>query len=123
MTVPDLRAFAKALAKLMQVRARFVATIIHPCFWPKYWGYEDELWFHYEVETFIEAPFVISKRQTEVRTTHVHRPLEQYFKCFDEQGFRLDAITEPMPSKDIQSLYPVPWRFPRFLALRWKKVV
>lgn len=123
MTAPDLRAFAKALAALLQARARFVATLAHPWFWPKYWGYEDEPWFHYEVETFIEAPFVISRRRTEVRTTHVHRPLDQYVNVFAEEGSRLDALAEPMPPAEVQCLYPAPWRFPRFLGLRWEKVV
>lgn len=123
MTAPDLRGFAKALSALLQARACFVATLAHPWFWPKYWGYEDEPWFHYEVETFIEAPFVISRRRTEVRTTHVHRPLDQYVNVFAEEGFRLDALAEPMPSAEVQCLYPAPWRFPRFLGLRWEKVV
>ncbi len=123
MTAPDLRGFAKALAGLLQTRARFVATLAHPWFWPKYWGYEDEPWFHYEVETFIEAPFVISKRRTEVRTTHIHRPLDQYVNVFAEAGFRLDTLAEPMPSPEIQCLYPAPWRFPRFLGMRWEKIV
>lgn len=123
MTAPDLRGFAKALAALLQTRARFVATLTHPCFWPRYWGYETEPWFRYEVETFIEAPFVISKRRTEVRTTHIHRSVEQYVNVFAEEGFRLDALAEPMPVPEVQALYPTPWRFPRFLGLRWEKVV
>ncbi len=123
MTAPDLRGFAKALAALLQARARFVATVTHPWFWSKYWGYEDEPWFRYEVETFIEAPFVISRRRTEIRTTHIHRPLEQYVTVFAEEGFRLDALAEPMPPPKVQALYPAPWRFPRFLGLRWEKIV
>jgi SAM-dependent methyltransferase len=123
MTAPDLRGFAKALAPLLHTRARFVATITHPCFWPRYWGYEKEPWFRYECETFIEAPFVISKRRTEVRTTHIHRPLEQYVSVFAEQGFRLDALAEPMPAPEVEALYPRRWKFPRFLGLRWEKVV
>ncbi len=123
MTAPDLRGFAKALAALLPARARFVATLTHPWFWPKYWGYEEEPWFHYEVETFIEAPFVISRRRTDIRTTHIHRPLEQYVSVFAEEGFRLDALAEPMPPPKVQVLYPAPWRFPRFLGLRWEKVV
>lgn len=122
MTAPDLRGFAKALAALLRTRARFVATLTHPCFWPRYWGYEEAPWFRYERETFIEAPFVISKRRTEVRTTHIHRPLEQYLNVFAEQGFRLDALAEPMPAPEVEALYPRPWKFPRFLGLRWEKV-
>lgn len=123
MTVPDLRGFAKALAALLQTHARFIAALTHPCFWPRYWGYEKEPWFFYERETFIEAPFVISKRRTEIRTTHIHRSLEQYLSVFAEEGFRLDALAEPMPTAETQALYPRPWEFPRFLGLRWEKVV
>lgn len=123
MTAPDLRMFVKTLATILSIHTSFVATLTHPCFWPRYWGYERESWFHYSRETFIEAPFVISKRQTDLRTTHIHRPLEQYLNLFSEEGFRLDRVTEPMPSPDVQSLYPKSWDFPRFLGLRWEKIV
>jgi SAM-dependent methyltransferase len=123
MTAPDLRGVAKALAGFLRKEASFVATLAHPCFWPRYWGYEREPWFHYDRETFIEAPFVISKRQTDFRTTHIHRPLEHYLTVFAEEGFALEALVEPMPPPDVQRLYPRRWEFPRFLGLRWKKVV
>ncbi len=123
MSVPDLRGFAKALAVVLPPGARFVATITHPCFWPRYWGYEDEPWFHYGRETFIEAPFAISKSRTQFRTTHIHRPIEQYLSAFSEYGFRLDTLTEPIPAPGVEALYPRPWKFPRFLGLRWEKVV
>jgi SAM-dependent methyltransferase len=121
MTTPDLRGFAKALASLLPGGAAFVATLSHPCFWPRYWGYETEAWFDYAKETFIEAPFVISNRRTEFRTTHVHRPLEQYVNVFASAGFRLEALLEPMPTPKIEALYPRPWKFPRFIGLRWVK--
>lgn len=123
MTAPDLRGLAKALAGLLRTHARFIATLTHPCFWPRYWGYEREPWFRYDREVFIEAPFVISKRQTDLRTTHVHRPLENYLTVFAEEGFALEALVEPMPPLDVQSLYPRRWEFPRFLGLRWEKLV
>jgi len=123
MTAPDLRGLAKAAAGLLRSHALFIATLTHPCFWPRYWGYEQESWFRYEREIFIEAPFAISKRKTDVRTTHIHRPVEHYVSVFAEEGFRLDALVEPMPGPEIQSLYPRPWDFPRFLGLRWEKVV
>lgn len=123
MTTPDLSGFTKALAVLLQHEAKFVATLSHPWFWPRYWGYETEAWFSYAKETFIEAPFVISRCRTAVRTTHVHRPLEQYVSVFANAGFRLEALVEPMPSPEIQALYPQPWRFPRFIGLRWTKAV
>ena len=121
MTTPDLSEFARALATLLRRGAKFVATLCHPSFWPRYWGYESEPWFNYAKEIFIEAPFVISKHQTDVRTTHIHRPLERYVAVFADAGFELEALVEPMPSSAIQKLYPQPWRFPRFLGLRWVK--
>lgn len=123
MTVPDLRGFAKSLATLLQTGARFVATLTHPWFWPRYWGYEQEPWFRYEMETFVEAPFVISRCRTDIRTTHIHRPLARYVNVFAEEGFQLNALVEPMPAAEIQALYPAPWQFPRFMGLRWEKVI
>ena len=123
MTTPDLIRFAEALARLLEKGARFVATLAHPWFWPRYWGYETEEWFSYPREIFIEAPFEISRRRTEVITTHVHRPLEQYVSAFARVGFGLDALLEPMPPTQIEPLYPKLWQFPRFLALRWVKAV
>lgn len=122
MTTRDLEGFAKALSKLLPGGAKFVATLSHPWFWPRYWGYEREAWFDYRKETFIEAPFVISRRHTELRTTHVHRPLEQYVGVFAHAGFRLEALIEPVPSAEVQALYPQPWEFPRFIGLRWEKL-
>ncbi len=123
MTVANLRRFAKALAAILHRGTCFVATITHPWFWPRYWGYEGEPWFRYDAEIFIEAPFAISLCHTEFRTTHIHRPLEQYVSAFAEEGFQLCAVVEPMPSEEVQALYPAPWQFPRFLGLRWEKVI
>lgn len=123
MATPDINAFANSLASLLQQNARFVSTFCHPCFWPRYWGYETEAWFNYGKETFVEAPFVISKCRTTVRTTHVHRPLEQYVSVFAKAGFKLEALVEPMPSREIQALYEKQWRFPRFIGMSWTKTL
>ena len=123
MTTPDLGDFVKALTALLPDGAKFVATLSHPWFWPRYWGYDREPWFSYGKETFIEAPFMISRCHTEIRTTHVHRPLEQYLNVFANAGFRLEALVEPMPSPEIQALYPQLWEFPRFLGMCWAKAV
>ncbi len=123
MSTPNLNAFATALAKVLQTGGIFATLLCHPWFWPRYWEYDSESWFNYTKEIFIEAPFSISKRRTEIITTHIHRPLEQYLRIFDEAGFRLGALVEPVPSPEIQALYPQPWRFPRFLGLRWVKDV
>jgi SAM-dependent methyltransferase len=122
MTVPNVASFADALSGMLLSGAKFVATFCHPWFWPKYWGYDEEPWFEYGKEAFVEAPFIISRCRTEMRTTHVHRPLGHYVSVFASCGFRLDAIVEPMPSHEIHELYPQPWRFPRFIGLRWVRI-
>ena len=121
MTAPDLPAVAHALNAILPPDAGFVAIMTHPWFWPQYWNYHDKKWFSYEKEIFVEAPFAISRHATEITTTHIHRPLEQYLSSFSENGFLLEKLVEPLPSAEVQELYGEPWRFPRFIGLRWIK--
>ncbi len=120
MSVPDLDLFAERLAAVLQRGAPFVAIITHPWFWPRYWGYDECKWFRYSDEIYIEAPFSISLRKTDIRTTHIHRPLETYLRSFKKHGFALDEAVEPIPSLALQKRYPSQWKYPRFLGLRWK---
>jgi ubiquinone/menaquinone biosynthesis C-methylase UbiE len=122
MTTPNLEAFASALASVLGKDGRFVATLVHPWFWPRYWGYESKAWFDYKKEMFVEAPFEISFRKTQILTTHIHRPLERYFEVFESAGFAVDSLLEPMPHPDVERQYPRRWHFPRFVALRWVKI-
>jgi SAM-dependent methyltransferase len=121
MSVADLPSFVSGLANALPAGAKFVAIITHPWFWPKYWGYQSAPWFRYGRETFIEAPFTISRRRTKIITTHIHRPLEKYVTTFFNAGFRLELTLEPIPEPGIEALYPRPWLFPRFLGLRWER--
>ena len=80
MTMLDLPAAIDAISRLLTDRGRLILTITHPCFWPAYWHYDNEEWFDYSKEIVIEAPFRISADGlSKFTTTHVHRPLEQYF--------------------------------------------
>lgn len=121
MAVPDLSKFAYNLSKILSPKTKFITIITHPWFWPMYWGYSNEPWFNYYSELAIEAPFVISKHRTEIKTTHIHRPLEKYIAVFGKAGFTLDSVLEPMPGPENFKLYPEPWKFPRFLGLRWER--
>jgi SAM-dependent methyltransferase len=121
MTAPDLPAMAAATAALLTPGAALLATLTHPCFWPRYWGYEQAPWFEYGREIFIEAPFHISLDETDCVTTHVHRPLATYVKVFEGAGFRLVSLRELKPGPDVERLYPKPWEFPRFLAIKWQR--
>lgn len=122
MDCPDLDSALKSASRLMKRNARLVATITHPCFWPRYWNYAGEQWFDYVQEIQIEAPFRISMESSNLVTTHIHRPLEVYVRSLSEAGFRLKQMTEPMPSLEIQELYPRRWRFPRFLGISCTKM-
>ncbi len=119
MTVPNLDGFVSNLSTLIRQGGRFVATMTHPFFWPRYWGYESEGWFRYDREIFVEAPFRISLDCSSTVTTHIHRPLEVYCRCFERYGFHLESLVEPMPSHEIERLYPKPWLYPRFVGMKW----
>lgn len=116
---PDLPSFMRSARSLLAPKSPLVAAIPHPCFWPTYWGYADEPWFRYDRETFIEAPFAISRDDSSVMTTHIHRPLAAYLSAATAAHFRVDAFVEPWPPEHIEVLYPKPWRFPRFAIIRW----
>jgi len=65
----------------------------------------------------IEAPFHISLDQSNCfTTTHIHRPLGQYVSSLEKAGFGIVRVLEPMPSPDVERLYPQPWDYPRFLG-------
>lgn len=121
MTTPAINSFAAALAEVLESAATFIATLTHPCFWPRYWNYESAPWFDYKKELFVEAPFTISNGSAEHFSTHIHRPLESYLNAFARTGFCLDTVVEPMPPLDVQSLYPRVWDFPRFIGIRWRR--
>ena len=87
----------------------FIATLTHPCFWPKYFGYEDAGWFEYGKEIFIVAPFRIANELTAIQTVHIHRPLESYFTALTGNGFGSIRLTELYGSG--------PFAYPRFIRL------
>jgi 2-polyprenyl-3-methyl-5-hydroxy-6-metoxy-1,4-benzoquinol methylase len=121
--VNDLDGVVQAFYKLTTRGSHVVATITHPCFWPLYWGYLTKDWFSYAEEIGIEAVFKISKdlRGAGV-TTHFHRPLEKYFDLFKEQGFLLEEVIAPMPTHEVERLYPKQWQYPRFLGMRFRRL-
>ncbi|WP_433164672.1 class I SAM-dependent methyltransferase [Kribbella sp. CA-247076] len=115
MDSPDLVRVLRDIFQLAASQAHFISTITHPWFWPRYWGYADADWFEYEKEIFIEAEFSISKSNSGLTSTHVHRPLEMYHSAMITAGFSVDSIIEPMPSDESRALYPEAWKYPRFL--------
>lgn len=108
-----------ACSSLLKPAGVFVFAVAHPAFWPRYWQYDDQPWFHYDRELWIEAPFVTSlSSDLHLRSTHVHRPLNAYLNGLAQVGLLVDALHEPMPDDTIKGAYPVTWEFPRFLIGR-----
>jgi predicted TPR repeat methyltransferase len=118
MTSLDLLPLLRSVAKLLCTGAHFVFTITHPCFWSHYWGYNTADWFNYNQEIVVEAPFKISFDTSSIVTTHVHRPLSQYFDSLMEVGFLIEAVLEPFPPSDADPEYLQNWKQPRFMAIR-----
>jgi SAM-dependent methyltransferase len=111
-TVSTLPRVLASIHRCLQADGILVFTIPHPCFWPLYWGYADAPWFQYNSEIAIAAPFRIESEGTALITTHIHRPLHQYFAALDSAGFELEQFRE---------LTGKGFRPPRFIAMRVRK--
>jgi len=118
MDTADLTATLSAIARLLRPGGAFIWTITHPWFWPKYWGYQDEPWFRYDRELFIESTFRTSTATSAHTSTHVHRPLARYFRELLDLGFTVDDVREPIPTGADMDRYPEDWLYPRFIAVR-----
>ena len=114
----DLDAFLKAASRLLVDGGALIATVTHPFFWPRYWGYDSAEWFSYAQEIIIESPFRISTEVSSYMTTHVHRPLSMYVETMSRNGLSIERMIEPIPSEQAEELFPSPWEFPRFLVVR-----
>ncbi len=124
MDVLDLDGFLAAAAAALKPDGVLAFTLTHPCFWPRYWGYDSAPWFDYSQEIAITAPFQISlDRSCGLATTHVHRPLSAYIRSARRAGLRLADLAEPTPDTESAARYPEPWLFPRYLAGRFARVV
>jgi SAM-dependent methyltransferase len=116
MDVLNLHVFISALHLALRPNGVLIFTITHPCFWPHYYGYAREPWYRYHKELIIESPFKITARtDCPFVSTHIHRPLEVYIGALRQTRFSIDDLREPMPSPDIEALYPFPWVTPRYL--------
>ena len=89
-----------------------MATTIHPCFWSQYWGYAETAWFEYLDEFAVEAPFKIQAENTDMITTHIHRPLQSYISGLLECSFVFEKFIE-MTGEGFE--------LPRFVAFRVRK--
>ena len=123
MDTSNLDQFLGAVSTLLKPSGAFVFSIVHPCFWPEYYGYVNERWFDYSKEIIVESPFRISNQpDSTLFSTYVHRPLARYLEAFHKANMFLEVMREPMPSKSIARLYPRPWENPRYIIGRCRKL-
>ena len=117
MNVSDLTTALKDIRKLINNGGCFIFSITHPCFWPTYREYATDEWFDYWKDIAIESPFRISlSSYGNLKTTHFHRPLQDYINSLYDAGLTVEKILEPRPTAHIEERYAVPWRYPRFLV-------
>jgi len=119
MSDPNWRESVRHLYEMLKVEGTLYLTITHPCFWARYWEFENEEWFNYNEEIFLESNFSISLKRNMGKSTYIHRPIANYFNGLVEEGFTLDLVEEPYP---IQNTIPeYDYFYPRFLFIKCKK--
>lgn len=119
MTDPNWISSVKKIFSLLVSNGTLLMMITHPCFWPKYWGYQDESWFDYKREIYIENDFSISLVKGIGTTTHIHRPLSEYIRGLTSVGFEIELVDEPYPVCETPPGYDYP--YPRFLFIKCRK--
>lgn len=105
---------------LLSPDGKLLMTITHPCFWPQYWGYQDENWFNYLEEIFIQGSFSITLEKNIGTTTHIHRPLSKYISVLLSRGLVIEKLIELQSSTDST---PSGINFPRFIFIQAGKIM
>jgi 2-polyprenyl-3-methyl-5-hydroxy-6-metoxy-1,4-benzoquinol methylase len=123
MNVIDLQQFLYSVSKALRPNGVLLFSIVHPCYWPIFCGYDKEAWFDYSKEILIEGLFRISSEPENAGiSTHLHRPLEQYISAMRKAGLVVDLLEEPMPNHEVAKLYNYVWVTPRYIIGRSRVV-
>lgn len=117
MDVNDLEMVLESIKSLLSKKGKFLFTITHPSFWPRYRGYENEEWFNYKKELHITSDFNIALEKNQNKTTHVHRPIEYYINSLIDKRFKLLKLEELVPPDSTLNLFPHSFNYPRFLGI------
>jgi 2-polyprenyl-3-methyl-5-hydroxy-6-metoxy-1,4-benzoquinol methylase len=113
--IDDLDAALASIAALLHAEARFVFSILHPCFpgdsevsgsWPSGASYGTEGWW--------AADGSASSLRAQVGATH--RMLATYVNALARGGFSVQTLDEPPPPQDWTTAHPDAARYPVFLV-------
>jgi ubiquinone/menaquinone biosynthesis C-methylase UbiE len=116
MDTEDLFDNLKAINNSLKYNGYFLVIITHPCYWPIYWEYFNDSDFKYDVECKITRVYKTSRKTfTGLETTHFHRPINQYYKEFNNAGFSLIDI------KEMRNPLDTAW-YPRFISFELNKI-
>ncbi|PFL17643.1 hypothetical protein COJ07_21475 [Bacillus cereus] len=122
MDVQNLNSVVDSIYKILKPNGKFIFTIIHPCFWAQYKQYNNEHWFKYEEEFNIIGNFTITlDPDNRFKTSHTHRPLEQYINTLIQNSFILEEIKELSPQNNHSHLFNNTFKYPRFLGITVSK--
>lgn len=118
MDVENLDDILSSIGSMLLDDGNFIFTIIHPCFWGQYKGYQHEEWFNYIEEFAVNGEFTITLDRNGIyKTTHIHRPLEKYINSLIFNGFKIDEFKELILDEQVKN-----FKYPRFLGIRVSKV-
>lgn len=92
--IVDCKTACDSIWNMLKQHGRLLITIPHPCFWPEYWGYSDQEWFHYKEEICMSGDFSITGIGNLGISTHIHRPIDMYLKFLSEAGFTVIDMEE-----------------------------
>jgi 2-polyprenyl-3-methyl-5-hydroxy-6-metoxy-1,4-benzoquinol methylase len=122
-TIPDLDEALMAISSVLPPRGIFAFNITHPCFYNQHRKYQPAETFQYHISHAQKGSFIISNDHEGLPspTTHFHRPLQEYFRSLKAASFTIDELIEPFPTREVEKLYPKPWKVPRFLSLKCVK--
>lgn len=117
-TVDDLDGFLISARKLLKINSYFIYSFPHPFFY-KVRANEKSNSVCYMNTRRINSYLKISLDDKNAINDlpHIHRPVSNYVNSTITSGFKISNLLEVWPSKEVMSMYPVPWEGPRYCML------
>ena len=121
--VDNLELFIKSVSKFMGKESQFVFAIPHPCFYNEYKNFFEPSEYHYMKESTKNISFSVTKDPdtTISGVPYWHRPLSRYFSLLNMHNLHIVNFEEVFPKPEIQSLYGMDWKHPRYCVFNTKR--